>query len=126
VGLPGDEVQVRGGALVLNGVPVAAMRLEPPPRGLAPTEEAWRETLPNGSYYTTIRPRTVGTPHATAVFSVPPDHYFVLADNRYVTLDSRSKGEIGFVPRTAIRDRATVISWSRDYKRIGHFLQPAR
>ncbi len=59
IGLPGDRVQMIGGALHLNGEPVKRERLEDivdtdELPGSAALVKRWRETLPNGVSYITL------------------------------------------------------------------------
>jgi signal peptidase I len=47
--------------------------------------------------------------------TVPEDHVFLIGDNRWQSLDSRS---FGFVPVASLIGEAKMIFWSRDYELI--------
>jgi signal peptidase I len=119
VGLPGDRIQMRQGRLVLNDRPVTRVALEAKPAGSAcgGDDEAkvkrWRETLPSGAFYVTIDCDDDGFLDNTAVFTVPPGHFFVLGDNRDNSTDSRMS-TFGFVPMDNLIGKVTRIFWSLD------------
>lgn len=77
IGVAGDEIQMRGGVLHVNGAPVRRERLPdwvPPPRPAAPGPaplQAWRETLPNGSSYVVVEQGDYGPLDNTAAYRVP-------------------------------------------------------
>jgi signal peptidase I len=75
IAVPGDRVMIRSGQVLLNG----AVLREPYVRDLWTINTFW----PAGGRQVTI----------------PPDHYFVLGDNRDQAKDSRTNG---FVPISAI------------------------
>jgi signal peptidase I len=144
VALPGDTIEVRGGQIILNGVPikrevVPAVRLPFEPdllcRGI-PCLEAfeayretgpdgrdfyapptWRETLPNGATYLTIDYRDQRLDNY-GPYTVPADHVFVMGDNRDESADSRATAiESGLgdgVPLANIGGRAEFITFSLD------------
>jgi signal peptidase I len=93
VGLPGDQLQVMGGVLMLNGKPVGrrfvSAGAEATPFGGAFPVARFRETLPGGrSYEVKSYGRHTATGN-TGVYVVPAGFYFMLGDNRDDSLDSR-------------------------------------
>jgi signal peptidase I len=107
MGLPGDTVEMRNKVLIVNGVALdepyvrhtdlrddpldpapwrAQARLEPPPPESAPaTRDTWGPLV------------------------VPPDHYFMLGDNRDTSLDSRYWG---FLESWRVEGRVFLIYFS--------------
>jgi signal peptidase I len=115
VGLPGDRVQMIGGALHLNGEPVKRERIEDVVDaeefpGRVALVKRWRETLPNGVSYDTLDLFEGGGDDDTEVFIVPPGHYFMMGDNRDGSNDSR--GDVGYVPFENIVGKAKIIYFS--------------
>ena len=110
IGLPGDRIQVQNGILLINGVPV--------PREVAGEFTAengskvqqYRETLPNGVSYLTLDLDPNSTGDNTREFSVPPDHYFMMGDNRDNSLDSRF--DVGYVPAENFVGKAQLLFFS--------------
>jgi signal peptidase I len=116
IGLPGDEIQMRGGALYINGKSVPKVRAgdfttredDGPPRRIARFEE----TLPNGVKYIVLDSEPNGPFDNTGVFKVPAGHYFMMGDNRDNSTDSRAQWGVGFVPYENLIGRAEVIFFS--------------
>ena len=141
IGLPGDTIELRGGALIINGKPIkrevqpmlsvpvdANMPGSDSSLGRFVTRDAAgkavlelpivRETLPGGATFDTI---DMGPGYLTDDYgpiTVPADHLFLMGDNRDDSADSRvpvdRKGLGGPVPFDAIAGRAEIISFSTD------------
>jgi signal peptidase I len=140
IGLPGDRIEVRGGTVILNGVPVKREFLPPimiPIDPNVPCEgevanlrttgadgkpycamPLVRETLPNGVRYDTIdlgeRPAVDEFPALT----IPAGHVFLMGDNRDQSADSRvpaaANGLDGPIPYENLGGRAEFITFSLD------------
>jgi len=116
IGLPGDRVQVIGGQVRVNGVPIPRQAM-----GLAEDHDAPGrivprvvETAPGGKRYVTYGGSPDGEGDSTDVYVVPEATYFFMGDNRDNSLDSRWPREIGmgFVPAENLVGRAEAIGWS--------------
>jgi signal peptidase I len=116
IGLPGDEIQMIGGVLNINGVPVkredAGYWMDDEGGGRVQRVKVWRETLPNGVSYQTLDLVENGFYDNTPVYKVPPDHYFMMGDNRDNSTDSRVLSQVGYVPYENLIGRAQVIFFS--------------
>ncbi|MBI1418650.1 MAG: signal peptidase I [Limimaricola sp.] len=135
IGLPGDRIQVRGGLLYINDVPVKVedagqfdeVMAPQGPEGLLPrcangavgrgaicTKTRQIETLPNGVKHDILN---IGTQASddTGIYTVPEGYFFFMGDNRDNSTDSRyaqSAGGVGFVPLEDIVGRADRIMFS--------------
>jgi len=115
VGLPGDTIELRNNALVINGQPVEYQPLaEELLRDLASPDRLGRvyatEQLPGQTH------AVAGTPAVPALRSFGPYHlpdnqYFMMGDNRDDSFDSRYWGT---VDRKQIIGRATAVVISLD------------
>ncbi len=141
IGLPGDRIEVRGGIVILNGVPVkrsaAQQRLIPVDPNAPCTDDkysgmlvtgrngstmcqmpVYRETLPNGRSYDTIDVANGLPGDYFPAITVAENSVFLMGDNRDNSADSRfSQAEGGLggaVPWENIGGRAEFITFSLD------------
>ncbi len=137
IGLPGDSVEMKNGALWLNGQAVPRERrpdtellvtpntdcpFVPQFRGTNAAGEAvcrfptWREILPNGRHYDTLDMGFTERDNFGPV-TVPEGRLFLMGDNRDNSMDSRVPPEIGglgFVPWENLVGRAEFTTFSLD------------
>jgi signal peptidase I len=119
IGLPGDRIQVKEGALYINDTPVAREQLadfvgnDPCGSDAVTKTKRWRETLPNGVSYETLDCVANGFYDNTNVLTVPAGHYFVLGDNRDNSTDSRVVS-FGSIPLENFIGRTGIMFFSRD------------
>ncbi len=137
IGLPGDQVQMRGGQLFLNGQAVPKRRVadfvlpvSANTRCFFPHYEArladgapvcrypqYRETLPGGRSYEVLD-LGVTPQDDTDVYVVPEGSLFLMGDNRDNSLDSRFPAVpgqgIGIVPQANLVGKASVMMFSTD------------
>ena len=114
IGLPGDHVQMKDGVLYINDQAVKRDRIgvyQDPANGTTYTE--FMETLPGGYQHPIIKLPGTYTLDNTPVFTVPPDHYFMMGDNRDNSSDSRDPSSgVGYVPAENIVGRAVFLFFS--------------
>ena len=118
IGMPGDTLQVRGGAVYINGEPLKRESL-----GVVTFKEqtgdyseiqAWKETLPNGVSYTTFDREEEGRLDDTPAYEIPEGHYFFMGDDRDNSADSRVLDQVGYVPLENLVGKVQFVFLSYD------------
>jgi signal peptidase I len=110
IGVPGDRIRIVDQQLYINGSPVA----EPYAYHDLTAYDPLSENFPPAAHFRAmgLRPewaKEIGNHLRNGELLVPPDHYFVMGDNRNSSLDSRYWG---FVDRRAIIGRPILVYWS--------------
>ena len=106
IGLPGETIEVRDRKVLVNGSPLD----EPYAHYLAV-----RSSPSEFNEVTSFDVRDRYGP-----VTVPPNHYFVMGDNRDNSQDSRYWG---FLPRENVKGKALIIYWS--YESVADEYRPA-
>jgi signal peptidase I len=100
IGLPGDRIQMIDDDFITDD------------DGVVQRVKQFRETLPNGVSYNTLDLTDNGFYDNTPVYTVPPDHFFMMGDNRDNSTDSRVLSQVGYVPYENLIGRAQIIFFS--------------
>ena len=121
IGLPGDRVSLRDGRVSINGTPVD---IRPDGTGQSEIEDGSQipaarfiETLPGNREHPVFKLTQVGPLDNIPETAVPPDHLFVMGDNRDNSADSRvplDQGGVGMLPVANLVGRVDGIVGSWD------------
>ena len=117
IGMPGDIIQFINGELLINGENIERKKTnsETTIRGgnfLLETD-IYVETLPNGFQHF-VAYKKQGSLKNSKKYKVPPEHYFLLGDNRDCSKDSRYLESVGYVNRLNLVGEAKIIFFSND------------
>ena len=116
IGRPGDTIQMRAGRLYVNGTIVPrrplGFTMDHRPDGDDIRMTVYEETLPDGVKHTIWEEGDDGPLDNTAIYDVPPGHYFMMGDNRDNSQDSRVLDMVGYVPLQNFVGRAERIFFS--------------
>lgn len=119
IGLPGDKIQVAKGILHINGEAVKREKIGEfvtrSQDGSVQRTTKYLETLPNGVVHEIAEENdNWDWTDETPVYTVPPEHYFAMGDNRDHSQDSRFLPQVGFIPAKNLVGRAEFLFYSKD------------
>ncbi len=115
IGLPGDEVQVRGGVLYVNGNKISKIE-----NGIFWDSSIFNRSVKLKKYTENIEGRQFdvldadenGPVDNTGIFKVPSGHFFAMGDNRDNSEDSRYLSKVGYIPEQNLIGKARFIFFS--------------
>lgn len=120
VGVPGDSVELRRNRLIINGVPARyerideAMKISDPPLGRQDDLVFAKEHFGEVDHPVLFTP-WLRAPRDYGPVVVPKGQFFMMGDNRDISLDSRF---FGFIPRRQIVGRVPAVVYSDDPDRF--------
>jgi signal peptidase I len=111
IGIPGDHIHLANGIVYLNGKPLPDLHAAKPPYS---TSNPYRDDFPaispaDDANITAQWSVELPTNIQNGDLVIPAGKYFVMGDNRAISLDSRYWG---FVPRSNILGRPLFVYWS--------------
>ncbi|MBN9542223.1 MAG: signal peptidase I [Alphaproteobacteria bacterium] len=109
IGLPGDRIQMRDGLLYVNDQKVPREYIGKYSDEEYADVQVFKETIGEKSFET-LDLDPDGPLDNTREFSVPPEHYFFVGDNRDASNDSRR--DVGFVPSENLVGKAKIVFFS--------------
>jgi signal peptidase I len=116
IGLPGDTISVRDGAVSVNGeaLPQAPAGFYVGPESGMRPKPRYEEMLPNGIKHYILHWQEPAELDNAGPFKVPEDHYFMMGDNRDDSIDSRvsQRYGVGYVPYENLIGRAQIVFFS--------------
>ncbi|WP_051329907.1 signal peptidase I [Niveispirillum irakense] len=116
VGLPGDRVQVRAGRLFINGQIVPRVQTRrytyKDDQGRSQQVTEYRESLPGHAPHLILERSDTELADNTPEYQVPPDHIFVMGDNRDNSADSRF-ASMGMIPVERLLGRVDRVAFTR-------------
>lgn len=110
IGLPGDRIAIRDGQVFVNDQPLAEPYIKEPIEYTLPTQDL------SQCLKCFIPPKN----NSNRDFTVPPNTYWMMGDNRNNSLDSHAWG---FLPEQNIVGRAFFRYWPLD-QRLGEMTTP--
>ena len=117
VGLPGDEIQIKNGDLLINKQKIKKEKItddfEIKCGGEYTDVLAFKEVLPNDLKHTVVYNK-IGNMVNSDIYIVPKNHYFFLGDNRDCSRDSRFLSSVGYVHKNNLVGKAQLIFFSND------------
>jgi signal peptidase I len=113
IGLPGDRISIRDGKVFVNGKALKEPYIKDAPDYTLPTDDLTK-------CQNCFLPDTLVEPDRTLSFTVPPNSYWMMGDNRNNSLDSHAWG---FLPEQNIVGRASFRYWPPD-DRLGNLVTP--
>lgn len=117
IGLSGDQIQMRGGVLHINGSPVEKDFVEISPADCGGGADAlvYRETLNTGaSYIVQECAGDRGSLDNVGPYQVPEGHFFMMGDNRDQSQDSRIISAVGYIPHDSLVGKVLMRQDSAD------------
>ena len=120
IGLPGDSIQFINGELYINEKIVKRKKVKSSSLvrcgNFNLKIDSFIETLPNDVKHLVVYKKN-GSLQNTRKFKVPINHFFLMGDNRDCSKDSRYLDSVGYVNKTNLVGKATIIFFSNDTKK---------
>ncbi len=117
IGMPGDIIQFINGELLINGENIERKKTNNETTircgNFLLETDIYVETLPNGFQHF-VAYKKQGSLKNSKKYKVPPEHYFLLGDNRDCSKDSRYLESVGYVNRLNLVGEAKIIFFSND------------
>ncbi len=114
VGIPGDQIKMYDGKLYINNKPIIKTYTQNFIDDDKTQIPIFKENI-GGKEFLTLDQYKDTPQDNTGIYQVPPNHYFVMGDNRDNSQDSRFQSQVGFIPKDNLVGRATLIFFSSKY-----------